>query len=46
MRIIAFIQDEHSIKGIMRAQGIPDFQAPPHIPEFIDITEALDELPS
>ncbi len=28
MGIIAFIQDEHSIKNIMRAQGIPDFQAP------------------
>ena len=27
MRIIAFIQDEHSIKDIMKAQGIPDFQA-------------------
>jgi len=31
MRIIAFIQDEHSIKDIMKAQGIPDFQAPPPI---------------
>ena len=45
MRIIAFIQDEHSIKDIMRAQGIPDFQAPPPIPKFIDTSEALDELP-
>jgi hypothetical protein len=25
MRIIAFIQDAHSIKDIMKAQGIPDF---------------------
>jgi hypothetical protein len=25
MRIIAFIQDEHSIQDIMKAQGIPDF---------------------
>jgi hypothetical protein len=36
MRILAFIQDEHSIKDIMKAQGIPDFQAPPPIPSFID----------
>jgi len=46
MRIIAFIQDEHSIKDIMKAQGIPDFQAPPPIPKFIDAVEAIDELPS
>jgi hypothetical protein len=46
MRIIAFIQDAHSIKDIMKAQGIPDFQAPPPIPKFIDTAEALDELPS
>jgi hypothetical protein len=46
MRIIAFIQDEHSIKDIMKAQGIPDFQAPPPIPKFIDAIEAVDELPS
>jgi hypothetical protein len=46
MRIIAFIQDAHSIKDIMKAQGIPDFQAPPHIPKFIDASHAIDELPS
>ena len=46
MRIIAFIQDAHSIKDIMKAQGIPDFQAPPPIPKFIDTVEAFDELPS
>ena len=46
MRIIAFIQDEHSIKDIMKSQGIPDFQAPPPIPSFIDTSEAIDELPS
>ena len=46
MRIIAFIQDEHSIKDIMKAQGIPDFQAPPPIPNFIDTSHAIDELPS
>ena len=54
-RIIAFIQDEHyhlaiakrrrAIKDIMKAQGIPDFQAPPPIPKFIDTVEAIDELP-
>ena len=46
MRIIAFIQDAHSIKDIMKAQGIPDFQAPPPIPKFIDTALAIDELPS
>ena len=46
MRIIAFIQDEHSIKDIMKAQGIPDFQAPPPIPKFIDTPQSIDELPS
>jgi hypothetical protein len=43
---VAFIQDAHSIKDILKAQGIPDFQAPPPIPKFIDALEALDELPS
>ena len=46
MRIISFIQDQHSIKDIMKAQGIPDFQAPPQIPKFIDAVEAIDEIPS
>ncbi len=46
MRIIAFIQDAHSIKDIMKAQGIPDFQAPPPIPKFIDTSLAIDESPS
>ncbi|MGA1192538.1 MAG: hypothetical protein ACO3XO_09680 [Bdellovibrionota bacterium] len=46
--MIAFIQDANSIKDIMKAQGIPHFQAPPPIPKskFIDTTLALDELPS
>jgi hypothetical protein len=46
MRIIAFIQDAHSMKDIMKAQEIPDFQAPPPMPKFIDAQEAVDELPS
>ncbi len=37
MRIIAFIHDEHSIKDIMKAQGIPD---------LIDTALAIDEIPS
>ncbi|MFN7594445.1 MAG: hypothetical protein ACK5PU_02405 [bacterium] len=45
MRIIAFSQDTHSIKDIMKAQGIPDFQAPAPIQKFIDAQEAIDELP-
>jgi hypothetical protein len=46
MQFIAFIQDIHSINDIMKAQGIPDFQAPPPIPKFIDTLEAADEIPS
>jgi hypothetical protein len=46
MRIIAFIQDAHSIKDIMKSQGIADFRAPPPIPKSIDASEAIDELPS
>jgi hypothetical protein len=46
MRIIAFIHDQHSVKDIIKAQGIPDFQAPPPITKFIDTTEAVHELPS
>jgi hypothetical protein len=45
MTIVVFIQDEHSIRDIMKSQRIPDFQAPPPIPRFIDSAEALDELP-
>jgi hypothetical protein len=45
-QVISFIQDEHSIKDIMKAQGIPDFQAPPPIPRFIDTALAIDEIPS
>jgi hypothetical protein len=46
MRIIAFIHNERSIKAIMKSQGIPEFNAPPPIPRFIDALEAIDELPS
>lgn len=46
MRTITFIPDAHSIKDVMKAQGIPDFQAPPPIHKFIDTPEAIDELPS
>ena len=46
MRIIAFIQDEHSIKDIMRAEGLPDFRAPPAVSKFIDTSQAIDELSS
>ena len=46
MRIIAFIQDTYSIKDIVKSQGIPDFQAPPRIPKFIDTAQAIDEIPS
>ena len=46
MRIIAFIQDKHSIKDIMKSQAICDFQAPPPIPPFIDTAQAIDAIPS
>ena len=29
----------------MKAQGIPEFQAPPPIPKFIDTAHPIDELP-
>ena len=45
MRIIAFIQDPDAISAIMKAQGIPDFRAPPPIPRYIDTSQAIDELP-
>jgi hypothetical protein len=45
MRIIAFIEEEHSIKDIMKSDGIPDLQAPPPIPKCINTAEAIDELP-
>jgi hypothetical protein len=46
MRIIAFTPNERSIKAIMKSQGIPELNAPPPIPRFIDALEAIDELPS
>jgi hypothetical protein len=46
MRIITFIQDGHSIRDIMKAQGIADFRAAPPIPTFIDTAQANDQLPS
>jgi hypothetical protein len=45
MRIIAFILDAHSIGDIMKAPGIPDFHASPHIPKFINVSHPIDELP-
>ena len=45
IRILAFIQDAHSIKDIIKSQGIPDFQAPSLIPKFIDTSQAI-ETPS
>ena len=40
------MQDECSIKDIMKSLGIADFRAPPPIPKFIDTSHAVDELPS
>jgi hypothetical protein len=36
MQILACIHNEGSIKAIMKSQGIPEFNAPPQIPRFID----------
>lgn len=44
MRIIAFIQDTFTIKDIMKAEGIPDYTAPPPIPRVIDTSAAIDQL--
>ena len=35
-----------AIKDLMKAEGMPDFRAPPPIPKFIDTVEAVDEIPS
>ena len=40
------IQDEHSIKDIIKAEGLPDFRAPPAIPKFIDTSQDTYELSS
>lgn len=45
MRIIAFFQDTHSIKDIMKSKCAPDFQAHPPIPKSIATDHAIDELP-
>jgi hypothetical protein len=53
MRIVAFIQDTKAISHIIKAQGIPDFRAPPPIPHYIDCvvslpnhtSQAIDEIP-
>ena len=46
-RSIAFYKELNCYRGrCMKAQGIPDFQAPPPIPQYIDTVEAIDELPS
>ena len=37
---------EHSIKDIMRAEGLPDFRAPPAITKFIDNSQDTYELSS
>jgi hypothetical protein len=45
MRILAFLHDSHEIKKIMKSQGIPDYTAPPPIPDFSRHCEILDEIP-
>jgi len=42
---LAIAKRRRAHKDIMKSQGIPDFQAPPPIPKFIDTLEAIDELP-
>lgn len=45
MRILAFVHDPLEIKNIMKAQGIPDYTAPPPIPDFSRHSEIFDEMP-
>ena len=45
MRIVAFIQNGLAIADIMKSHGLPDLRDPPPIPKFIDISQALDEIP-
>ncbi len=40
------LQDQHSIKEIMKSHGILDFQALPPSSRFIDAAEAIDEITS
>lgn len=41
---ITFIQHAHSVQHIMKAHGIPAFQAPPPTPKFINTSQAIEEL--
>jgi hypothetical protein len=43
---LAIAKRRRAIKDIIKSQGIPDFQAPPPIPKFLDTVEAIDEIPS
>jgi hypothetical protein len=45
MSILAFIHDPLEIKNIMKSQGIPDYTAPPPIPDFSRHNEIFDEIP-
>ena len=45
MRILAFVHDPLEIKNIMKSQGIPDYTAPPPIPDFFRHNEIFDEIP-
>lgn len=45
MRILTFVHDPLEIKKIMKSQGIPDFTAPPPIPDFSRHSEILDGIP-
>ncbi len=45
MRILSFLHDTLEIKKIMKSQGIPDYTAPPPIPDFSRQSEIFDEMP-
>lgn len=45
MRIIAFVHDPLEIKKIMDSLGLPQFRAPPPIPEYTRLDAILDDIP-
>ena len=45
MRILAFVHDPLEIKKIMQSLGLPQFRAPPPIPDFFQHNEILDDIP-
>ena len=45
MRIVSFMKEPQEIKGIMKAQGIAEFRAPPKIPHSSNEQLFFDDIP-